>query len=279
MAWTRRYDEAEPQRVIKWLAQNGVCSRREAEGLIAQGLVSIDGATVEDLGRKIETGQTLTLSDAAQARIESALTVVINKPVGVVSGTPEGEQVPAVRLLTRASLVGESPIPDRDSRLAPLGRLDMDSRGLLILSEDGVLAKAIIGPESDLEKEYLVRVHGVITEDKLARLRHGLSLDGRELRPAKVTQMETQRLRFVLREGRNRQIRRMCEQVDLDVTDLYRIRIGSLKLANLPEGRWRAMTAEERAALIAGVGPRPPNKPRGPFNRPRSGPGRRTDRP
>lgn len=279
MAWTRRYDEAEPQRVIKWLAQNGVCSRREAEGLIAQGLVSIDGATVEDLGRKIEQGQTLVLSDAAQQRIESARTVIINKPVGVVSGTPEGEQVPAVRLLTRTALVGESPIPGRDSRLAPLGRLDMDSRGLLILSEDGVLAKAVIGPESDLDKEYLVRVHGQITEAKLAKLCHGLSLDGRELRPAKVTQMETQRLRFVLREGRNRQIRRMCEQVDLEVTDLYRIRIGPLKLANLPEGRWRAMTPDERAAMIAGVGPRPPSGPRPAFKRPRSGPGRRTDRP
>ena len=179
MAWTRRYDEAEPQRVNRWLAQNGVCSRREAEDLISRGLVSIDGEQVTDLGRKIEAGQTLVLSDASGGSAQTSLSVVLNKPVGVVSAQPEKGQVPAVRLLTAEALVGESPaIPDRDTRLAPLGRLDMDSHGLLILSEDGVLAKAVIGPESQLDKEYLVRVTGPITEAKLARLRHGLSLDG-----------------------------------------------------------------------------------------------------
>jgi 23S rRNA pseudouridine2604 synthase len=142
MAWTRRYEEAEPQRVNRWLAQAGVCSRREAEALIAEGLVSIDGEPVGDAGRKILPGQTLVLADRAQNRLEAAFTAVLHKPVGVVSAQPEGRQVPAVRLLTREALVGESAIiPDRDARLAPLGRLDMDSRGLLILSEDGVLAK------------------------------------------------------------------------------------------------------------------------------------------
>jgi 23S rRNA pseudouridine2604 synthase len=247
MAWTRRYEEAEPQRVNRWLAQSGVCSRREAEALIGQGLVSIDGETVQDAGRKIAHGQTLTLADRGGAK----LSVVLNKPVGVVSAQPEGKQVPAARLLTAEALWGESAVvPAKDASLAPLGRLDMDSHGLLILSEDGVLAKALIGPESDLEKEYLVRVQGQIDEAKLARLRHGLSLDGRQLRPAKVTQVEPQRLRFVLKEGRNRQIRRMCDLVGLAVTDLYRLRIGPLKLGNLPEGRWRPLTEEERAALI-----------------------------
>jgi 23S rRNA pseudouridine2604 synthase len=248
MAWTRRYDETEPQRVNRWLAQNGVCSRREAEALIEQGLVSIDGERVEDAGRKILPGQTLVLSDGAQA---PQLTVVLNKPVGVVSAHPEPQQVPAARLLTREALVGDSPvIPDADMSLPPLGRLDMDSRGLLILSEDGVLAKAIIGPESDLEKEYLVRVRGQVTEKKLKTLRHGLQLDRRQLRPAKVSVVQGDQLRFVLKEGRNRQIRRMCEMVQLEVTDLFRVRIGPLKLGALPEGRWRVLTAEERAALI-----------------------------
>jgi len=251
MAWTRRYEEAEPQRINRWLAQNGVCSRREAEDLIARGLVSIDGAQVDDAGRKIETGQTLTLSDSAEDRLQSGLSIVLNKPVGVVSAQPEPGQIPAVRLLTRATLVGESAtIPGRDTRLAPLGRLDQDSHGLLLLSDDGVLAKAVIGPESQLDKEYLVRVRGPITDEKLARLRHGLSLDGRQLKPARVTPAGEQRLRFVLSEGRNRQIRRMCELVDLGVADLYRIRIGPLRLGDLREGRWRALTAEERGALL-----------------------------
>jgi len=250
MAWTRRYDEAEPQRVNKWLGQSGVCSRREAEALIEEGLVSIDGETVTDTGRKILPGQTLTLSDGGQA---APLSVVLHKPMGIVSAQPEAGQTPAVRLLTRAALVGESPsIPDRDTRLAPLGRLDMDSRGLLLLSEDGVLAKAIIGPQSDLEKEYLVRVTGRVTPEKVARLCHGLTMDGRELKPAKVSVVQGQELRFILKEGRNRQIRRMCELVGLHVMDLVRIRIGSLRLGDLPEGRWRVLTGAERAGLIGG---------------------------
>jgi 23S rRNA pseudouridine2604 synthase len=252
MAWTRRYDEAEPQRVNKWLGQSGVCSRREAESLIERGLVSIDGEVVQDTGRKILPGQTLTLADGDAP----PLSVVLHKPMGIVSAQPEQGQVPAVRLLTAAALEGDSPyIPDRDTRLAPLGRLDMDSRGLLLLSEDGVLAKAIIGPESDLEKEYLVTVTGKITPEKIARLCHGLTMDGRQLKPAKVSVVQGQELRFILKEGRNRQIRRMCELVGLHVMDLVRIRIGSLRLGDLPEGKWRALGEAERVVLIGGGRP------------------------
>jgi 23S rRNA pseudouridine2604 synthase len=253
MPWTRTYDEAQPQRVNRWLAQNGVCSRREAESLIAQGLVSIDGLAVADAGRKIEPGQTLTLADAATGALQGALSVVLHKPAGVVSAHPEPGQIPAVRLLTPETLVGASPvIPDRDTRLAPVGRLDMDSRGLLILSEDGVVAKAVIGPQSALEKEYRVAVIGEITQARIARLRHGLELDGRRLREADVSVISDGRLRIVLREGRNRQIRRMCELVDLKVVDLFRVRIGPVRLADMPERRWRLLTAEERVALVGG---------------------------
>jgi 23S rRNA pseudouridine2604 synthase len=252
MAWTRLYEEAEPQRVNRWLAQSGVCSRREAEALIAEGLVSIDGLTVEDAGRKIERGQTLTLSDKAQQTLGQALTVMIHKPVGVVSSQPDPGQIPAVRLLTRQALVGAADtIPGRDSRLAPVGRLDMDSRGLLILSEDGVVAKAVIGPESELEKEYLVRVHGDLTKDKINSLRFGLALDGRQLKRARVDNLGSNKLKFILTEGRNRQIRRMCELVGLTVSDLLRVRVGPILLGDLPEGGWRPLTAQERAALIS----------------------------
>ena len=177
--------------------------------------------------------------------------VVIHKPVGVVSAQPERNQVPAARLLTRANLWGpDAPIPEATRSLPPLGRLDMDSRGLLILSEDGVLAKALIGPESKLDKEYEVRVTGAVTDKKLRLLRHGLRLDGRELKPAQITHEGADALRFILHEGRNRQIRRMCEAVDLLVVDLFRVRIGPLALGDLPEGRWRALTAAERTGLI-----------------------------
>lgn len=250
MSWTRTYDGVEPQRINKWLGQSGVCSRREAEGLIADGFVSIDGEVVTDAGRKILPGQTLTLNDSATRALDAAFTLMLHKPVGYVSGQPEPDKIPAVRLLTAANAQDGSPDIAADASLPPIGRLDEDSRGLLLFSTDGVVAKAVIGPESDLAKEYMVRVAGEVTETKLKLLRHGLSLDGRTLRPAEVTQLKPRRLRFILREGRNRQIRRMCELVGLEVTDLKRIRIGPLTLGDLPEGRWRMLTPEERKKLI-----------------------------
>lgn len=267
MTWTKTYAGAEPQRVNKWLASEGACSRREAEALIADGLISIDGARIDDPGRKIEPGQTLTIADGKRA---PAISVMINKPVGYVSAQPEGEQVPAARLLTSANLDrGRSGphlyklnteaglnargpnLPTKHTSLAPLGRLDQDSRGLLLLSEDGVLAKALVGADSALEKEYLVTVEGRIDARKLALLRHGMVLDQRTLKPAKVDLVAPQVLRFILNEGMKRQIRRMCEALTLDVLDLVRVRIGPLELGDLPEGKWRPLEAHERQALIA----------------------------
>lgn len=250
MAWTRRYDEAEPQRVNRWLGQSGVCSRREAEGLIAEGLVSIDGEVVTDAGRKIMPGQTLTLADRGGETLTGGVTIVMNKPVGYVSGQPEPGKIPAVRLLTADNRLGDGAVPAKDASLPPIGRLDEDSHGLLLLSSDGVVAKAVIGPESGLDKEYIVSVTGEVTEKALSLLRHGLELDERKLKPAKVTQIASHSLRFILREGRKRQIRRMCTLVGLHVMDLQRIRIGPLELGDLPEGRWRMLTAAERDALL-----------------------------
>ena len=241
-----------PMRLNKWMAQLGLCSRREAEALIAKGEVSVNGETVSEPGHKISPGETMVLGSAGTRALDAQLTAVLHKPVGYVSAQPEPGQTPAVRLVTKANLVGEAPsLPGRDTQLAPLGRLDMDSRGLLLLSQDGVLAKAVIGPRSNLDKEYLVTVKGQVTPQALDKLRHGLSLDGRRLKHARVDQISTGRLRFVLREGRNRQIRRMCELVGLEVVDLYRTRIGPLELAGLPEGKWRVLTPEERASLIS----------------------------
>ncbi len=268
MNWTKTYAGVEPQRVNKWLASEGACSRREAEALIADGLIAIDGARIDDPGRKIEPGQTLTIADSKRA---PAISVIINKPVGYVSSQPEAGQIPAARLLTSANLDRASSdalssgsnleaglkargpnLPTKHTSLAPLGRLDQDSRGLLLLSEDGVLAKALVGQHSALEKEYLVTVEGRIDEPKLALLRHGLILDNRTLKPAQITLVEPQKLRFILNEGMKRQIRRMCEAVVLDVLDLVRVRIGPLELGDLPEGKWRPLEAHQREALIRG---------------------------
>jgi len=240
--------------VNKWLAQSGVCSRREADELIAAGAVLIDGERVSDAGRKISAGQTLVLNDRAELGLEAQISVMIHKPVGVVSAQPDPGQTPAARLLTSERQAGSGSVPSSRASLPPLGRLDQDSRGLLILSEDGVLAKAIIGPESEVDKEYVVTVAGKVTREKVQKLRHGLELDGRKLKPAKVTLQDVQVLRFVLNEGRNRQIRRMCELVELEVTDLIRVRIGPLLLGDLPEGKWRHLTAAERDALVKAGG-------------------------
>ncbi len=251
-AWTKTYDGAEPVRINKWLALEGVCSRREADALIEQGLVELDGKTVTELGERIQPGQTIKLNSKAANKLDNQLSIVLNKPVGYVSGTPEPGETPAIRLITEKTLAGQAPaIPGRNNKMAPLGRLDKDSRGLLILSEDGVLAKAVIGPLSEVDKEYIVKVLGEITTEKLALLRHGLELDGRKLRPAKVTAEGKDTLRFVLTEGRNRQIRRMCSLVHLRVSDLQRIRVGPIELGGLPQGKWRPLSHKERAALIA----------------------------
>ncbi len=247
--WSALYEGEAAQRVNRWLAQAGVCSRREAESYIAQGRVRIDGAAVADAGRKIEPGQRLTLERGGEA--EAPLSLLLNKPPGYVSAQPEAGQTPAARLLTAPNRWGGGNGGVRgDASLPPLGRLDRDSRGLLLLSQDGVLAKAVIGPDSRLDKEYRVRVSGPIDVRKLRLLRHGLQLDGRELQPAEVTSVADQVLRFVLREGRNRQIRRMCEAVELRVVDLQRLRIGPLRLGELPEGRWRPLGPKEREMLV-----------------------------
>lgn len=249
-SFEKTYSDAEPVRVNKWLAQSGVCSRREAEGLINSGAVYIDGEKVEDAGRKILPGQTLTLNQSGAETLAAKRTIMLNKPVGYVSATPEEGQIPAIRLLTHENRVGKGQNVKANDSLAPVGRLDMDSRGLLILSDDGTVAKGVIGPEANLEKEYIVRVRGRITRDALKLLRHGLELDGHKLKEARVTQMADQTLRFVLTEGRNRQIRKMCDLVELRVIDLVRVRIGALKLGGLKEGCWKELRPPEIEDLL-----------------------------
>jgi 23S rRNA pseudouridine2604 synthase len=130
--------------------------------------------------------------------------------------------------------------------LAPAGRLDIDSTGLIVFTQDGRIAKRLIGSDSEVEKEYLVRVEGTLSEQDMRRLQHGLELDGVKLKPARVSWANENQLRFVLREGRKRQIRRMCEQVGLVVTALKRVRTGGVPLGKLPVGQWRYLRRDEK---------------------------------
>lgn len=236
-------------RISKLMAERGLCSRREADSYIERGWVFVDGERVSELGTRTRPDAVITL--AAEARVKQAAraTILLHKPVGYVSGQPEPGYEPAVVLIGRDSQwrdAGGPPFnPAHLKGLAPAGRLDIDSTGLLVLTQDGRIARQLIGDDSEIEKEYLVRVSGEIMANGLALLNHGLQLDGRPLRPAKVEWLNSDQLRFILREGRKRQIRRMCELVGLRVVGLKRIRIGKVVLGDLPTGQWRYLGANE----------------------------------
>jgi 23S rRNA pseudouridine2604 synthase len=240
----------EPIRLSKLMAQRGLCSRREADEYISKGWVLVDGERVSTLGVKVSPAQTVTLDERARKQQTRLATFLLHKPVGYVSGQPEKGYQPAVNLIKPENRFARDPSPlafhpAQLKGLAPAGRLDIDSQGLLVITQDGRIAKQLIGEHSNIEKEYLVRVTGEATADRLRRLRHGLELDGRPLKPARVERLNEAQLQFILNEGRKRQIRRMCEQVGLKVTALKRVRIGQVRLGDLPVGQWRYLGESE----------------------------------
>ncbi len=240
----------EPLRLSKRMAELGLCSRREADAYIERGWVRVNGQTAV-LGQKVSPSDRIDLAREAHETQARRVTVLLNKPVGYVSGQPEKGYHAAVELFTPENRwegdQSRIPFDPRHLRgLAPAGRLDIDSVGLLVLTQDGRTAKQLVGADGGSEKEYLVRVRGRLKENGLVLLNHGLSLDGEPLRPAKVEWQNRDQLRFVLRQGKKRQIRRMCELVGLTVVGLKRIRIGRVKLGALPPGKWRYLAPDER---------------------------------
>jgi 23S rRNA pseudouridine2604 synthase len=241
----------EKVRLSKVMSEQGICSRREADSYIEQGLVFVDGERISELGTKIFPTQKITLAQGAQVQQQARVTILLHKPMSYVSGQAEDGYQPAVTLVNAASRFAGDKSPLRFSPghlrgLAPAGRLDIDSTGLLVLTQDGRIAKLLIGEDSKIEKEYLVRVKGDLSERGMKLLNHGLTMDGQALKPAKVSWQNEDQLRFVLREGKKRQIRRMCDMVGLEVVGLKRVRIGQVKLADLPVGQWRYLGKDER---------------------------------
>jgi len=243
-------DQDNKIRLSKLMAQRGLCSRREADRFIEQGWVRVDGKVENTLGIRVDPECRIELLAPAQQAQKNLVTIILNKPVGIVSGQAEDGYEPAINLISAGTHWENDKSRTRFSRaqlkgLAPAGRLDIDSQGLLVLTQDGRIARRLVGENSGIEKEYLVRYQGDLTADRLALLNHGLELDGRKLKPADVAELNQDQLRFVLKEGRKRQIRRMCEAVGLRVTGLKRVRIGKIKLAQLPEGQWRYLGERE----------------------------------
>lgn len=246
-------------RLNKRMAELGLCSRREADDWISRGWVRVNGA-LATMGLQVAPDARIEVDPRARGQQQEQVTILLHKPVGYVSGQAEDGHQPAVTLVQprnhwQADAARQRFASAQLRGLAPAGRLDIDSTGLLVLTQNGRVARQLIGEDSGMEKEYLVRVtYGDAAQavDKafppaqLARLRHGLSLDGQPLKPARVDWQNPEQLRFVLTEGKKRQIRRMCEAVGLKVVGLKRIRIGRVVLGQLPVGQWRYLGAGER---------------------------------
>jgi len=265
-------------RLNKRMAELGLASRREADDWIGRGWVKVNGE-VATMGMQVLPDVRIEINKQAQGQQANQVTILLNKPMGIVSGQAEDGHLPAITLIQPQNRWVEDNArfffhPKQLQSLVPAGRLDIDSIGLLVLTQDGRVARQLIGEESVMEKEYLVRVSYIgfaepdgqpdrllqINEGDpvttnvqamfppagLTKLRHGLSLDGQALKPAKVTWQNPEQLRVVLTEGKKRQIRRMCELVGLKVVGLKRVRIGNVMLGNLPVGQWRYLAPHER---------------------------------
>jgi 23S rRNA pseudouridine2604 synthase len=265
-------------RLNKRMAELGLASRREADDWIAKGWVKVNGE-VATMGMQVTPDVRIEVSQQAQGQQASQVTILLNKPIGIVSGQAEDGHLPAITLIQPKNRWVDDNArfffhPKQLQSLVPAGRLDIDSIGLLVLTQDGRVARQLIGEDSVMEKEYLVRVsytgftepdgqpdrllqinegdpvtsnvQAIFPASGLEKLRHGLSLDGRALKPAKITWQNPEQLRVVLTEGKKRQIRRMCELVGLKVVGLKRVRIGNVMLGNLPLGQWRYLAPYEK---------------------------------
>jgi 23S rRNA pseudouridine2604 synthase len=275
-------------RLNKRMAELGMASRREADEWIGKGWVKVNGKVAE-MGMQVTPDVRIEIDKQAKGQQANQVTILINKPIGLVSGQAEDGHQPAITLVQPQNRWQDDNArfffhPSQLKSLVPAGRLDIDSTGLLVLTQDGRVARQLIGEDAVMEKEYLVRVvfigqanlaagtsaaatyaavptqlsriddddpistdvQSVFPKSQLALLRHGLSLDGQALKPAKVEWQNPEQLRFVLTEGKKRQIRRMCELVGLKVVGLKRVRIGRVMLGNLPVGQWRYLQPQEK---------------------------------
>ncbi len=230
-------------RIQKYLSEQGVCSRRHAEKLIVAGLVSVNGEVVTELGTKVDPAvDKVDVDDRVVEERRKLAYVALNKPVGIVTTCSQRGARTVMDLVKTAG------------RMFPVGRLDKDSSGLLLMTNDGMLAYRLTHPKFGHEKEYIVDVAFPITEGALSKLRHGLKLDGRRTQGARAWKAGGRRFRITLREGRNRQIRRMCRKIGNPVTRLKRIRVENVTLGSLEPGKWRYLSEGERKELLRRAG-------------------------
>ncbi len=226
-------------RISKLLTLQNICSRKKAESWVERKFIKVNGKVLEKPEHKIDYRDFILIDKKAIHELNQQKTIVLNKPKNYVSSFDDPKYPLALTLAIAKNYVGKNFTTLDFNSFGVVGRLDADSRGLLLYSQDGTFAKSIIGDTAEVEKEYIVIVKGNITAEKLKKLQHGLSLDGKALKKAKVEIIKDQTLQFILTEGKNRQIRRMCGAVELEVIDLKRTRIGHIQLPDfLQEGQW-----------------------------------------
>jgi 23S rRNA pseudouridine2604 synthase len=244
----------EPPRLSKQISEMTQCSRREADEWIENGWVRVDGVVVTALGTRVHPNAKIEIKEEASKHQTESVTILLNKPLDMASGRDEnggegGES--ALQLIRPENRWAEDPTRTHFKAthlrgLALAGKLDAESTGMLVFTQEGSVARRITGDDARLEKEYMVRVEGELTPEGMKQLNHGLSLDDVKLKKAQVSWQNEQQLRFVLHESKKRQIQRMCELVGLTVTSIKRIRIGSVSLGKLPAGQWRYLREGER---------------------------------
>lgn len=223
-------------RINKYIAESGLCSRRAAENYIRDGGVTINGK-VAKLGAKVKTGDIVKVNGKLIRPSANKIYIAFNKPIGVITTT---NQDYANNVMEYINI---------KERVFPIGRLDVESSGLLLLTNDGDLSNSISKGEGKYEKEYIVTVDKTVNGQFLKKLSEGIILDGYRTLPAKATQLGSKSFSLVILEGKNRQIRRMCEYFKYNVVKLERIRIGKIKLQGLKSGSWRYLTEKEIETL------------------------------
>ncbi|UPA22754.1 rRNA pseudouridine synthase [Candidatus Peribacteria bacterium] len=233
------------ERLQKILSARGIASRRKSEEYITAGLVKVNGK-VATLGQKADPEvDTIEVDGKVMSERAEMLYYVINKPVGIETTNATKEDQQTVKDLLPENLKG---------LIVPVGRLDKDSGGLLLLTNDGVLAYRLTHPKFDHEKEYEIVLYEPIKDGALQKIRDGVMIDGSKTKPALITRLAPDSFRITLTEGRNRQIRRMCQKVGSTVTQLTRIRIMTLTDPHLKPGKLRQLTTAEKGALLQSVG-------------------------
>ena len=230
-------------RLHKYLASCGVASRRAAEKLIAEGRVRVNDIAITHMGFNVEAGDTVTLDGQIVIPEAEKHYLMYHKPAGEVTTVTDPEGRPTVLDKFR----------DYPVRLFPVGRLDYDSEGLILLTNDGELAEHMLHPSREVEKVYLARVSNQVSLESARRMEHGVMVDGRPTSPAKARILSVKPLytdmMITIHEGRNRQVRKMVEAIGHEVVQLRRVRFGPLKLNDLPRGMWRTLSSEEIMAL------------------------------